>query len=207
MDIQLQELIDKIKKDGVANAENQATSIIADAEKKAAAIINDAQAKADSLIKSGKLETERLEKASIDAIRQASRNILISFRDGVNAQLSAIVATETKKAFDTNMLKTVIPETIKAWASKEDVNSLSVLLSSADLKELESSFNSALKAEISKGLEIKADKSLNKGFRIASKDGSAYYDFSAESVADLFASYLNPKNTQIMKDAIKEGSI
>lgn len=207
MDIQLQELIDKIKKDGVANAENQAASIIAEAEKKAAAIINDAQAKADSLVKSGKVETERLEKASIDAIRQASRNILISFRDGINAQLSAIITNETKKAFDANMLKTIIPETIKAWATKEDVNSLSVLLSNSDLKELESGLNAALKAEIAKGLEIKADKSLNKGFRIASKDGSAYYDFSAESVAELFASYLNPKNTQIMKDAIKEGSI
>ena len=35
MDIQLQELIDKIKKDGVANAEQAASQIIAEAEKKA----------------------------------------------------------------------------------------------------------------------------------------------------------------------------
>ena len=37
MDVQLQELIDKIKKDGVASAEAAASDIIAQAEKKAAA--------------------------------------------------------------------------------------------------------------------------------------------------------------------------
>ena len=47
MDIQLQELIDKIKKDGVATAEQQASKIIEEAEKKAAAIIEDAQKKSE----------------------------------------------------------------------------------------------------------------------------------------------------------------
>ena len=32
MDVQLQELIDKIKKDGVASAENEAAKIVAEAE-------------------------------------------------------------------------------------------------------------------------------------------------------------------------------
>jgi V/A-type H+-transporting ATPase subunit E len=205
MDIQLQELIDKIKKDGVASAEAKAQEIIAEAEKKAASIISAAEEKADSIIKSGKAETERMEKASIDAIRQAGRNLLISFRDGVNAQLSALIATETSKVYNADMLKTLIPETVKAWASKDDVNSLSVLLSEKDLKELEKDLGAALKEQINSGLEIKLDNSLTKGFRIGTKDGSAFYDFSAESVADLFSAYLNPKTSAIMKEAAKEG--
>lgn len=205
MDIQLQELIDKIKKDGVASAEAKAQEIIAEAEKKAASIISSAEEKADSIIKSGKAETERMEKASIDAIRQAGRNLLISFRDGVNAQLSALIATETSKVYNADMLKTLIPETVKAWASKDDVNSLSVLLSEKDLKELEKDLGAALKEQINSGLEIKLDNSLTKGFRIGTKDGSAFYDFSAESVADLFSAYLNPKTSAIMKEAAKKG--
>jgi V/A-type H+-transporting ATPase subunit E len=205
MDIQLQELIDKIKKDGVASAEAKAQEIIAEAEKKAASIISSAEEKADSIIKSGKAETERMEKASIDAIRQAGRNLLISFRDGVNAQLSALIATETSKVYNADMLKTLIPETVKVWASKDDVNSLSVLLSEKDLKELEKDLGAALKEQINSGLEIKLDNSLTKGFRIGTKDGSAFYDFSAESVADLFSAYLNPKTSAIMKEAAKEG--
>ena len=63
MDVQLQELIDKIKKDGVASAESSAAAIIAEAEKKAAAIIAEAENKAAEIVKAGKSETARMEKA------------------------------------------------------------------------------------------------------------------------------------------------
>ncbi len=201
MDVQLQELIDKIKKDGVASAEAQAKKIIAEAEKKAISIINDAEEKADSIIKSAKAETARMEKASEDAITQAGRNLIITFRDGINKELSAIINEQTDKAYDKDLLKKLIPETVKAWADKKEAESLSVLLPSKDLKALETSLKSALKAQIKKGLEIKGDASLSSGFRIGTKNGEAFYDFSAEEVAGLFSAYLNPKTTELMKKA------
>lgn len=201
MDVQLQELIDKIKKDGVASAQTAAADIIAEAEKKAAALVAEAENKAAGIIKSAKAETERLEKASIDAVSQASRNVLIAFRDGINAQLDAFIKTETEKAYSADMLKTLIPETVKLWASHPDSEGISVLLSEKDRKTLESGFMSALKAEIAKGLEIKTDANLSSGFRIGTKDGRAYYDFSAEAVANLFAAYLNTRTAEILKNA------
>ena len=201
MDVQLQELIDKIKKNGVAAAESSAAEIIADAEKRAAAIISEAERKAEEAEKKAKAEAERLEKASIDAIKQAGRNSILSFRDGINAELSAIVAAETANAYNADMLKTLIPDVVKAWTSNADASSVAVLLSEKDLDALSKNFAAALKAEIDKGLEIKSDAALDAGFRIGTKDGAAYYDFSAESVAALFSAYLNPKTAQIMKDA------
>ena len=104
-------------------------------------------------------------------------------------------------SYDKDVLKKLVPETVKAWASNADAEGLTVLLSAKDLKALESSLKTALKSQISKGLEIKADASLSSGFRIGTKDGSAFYDFSAEEVAGLFSSYLNPKTTELMKRA------
>ncbi len=201
MDVQLQELIDKIKKDGVASAELNAQKIIEDAQKKATLIISEAEAKADNIIKSAKVETERMEKASEDAVAQAGRNLIISFRDGINKELSAIISSETEKAYDKDLLKKLIPETVKAWAANTDSEDLSVLLNPKDLKALEASFKTALKSQISKGLLIKGDSSVTSGFRIGAKDGSVFYDFSAEEVASLFSAYLNPKVTEIMKKA------
>ena len=201
MDIQLQELIEKIKKDGVSSAESAARKIIADAEKKAASIVSDAEVKADSIIKTAKAETDRMEKASEDAIAQAGRNLIISFRDGINKELSSIVNSETEKAMDKDLLKKLIPETVKAWSANLDVDDVSLLLPAKDLKALETSLKTALKAKIAKGLVIKSDDSLSAGFRIGSKNGSAFYDFSAEEVAALFSAYLNPKTTEIMKKA------
>ncbi|MBO4547424.1 MAG: V-type ATP synthase subunit E, partial [Treponema sp.] len=193
MDVQLQELIDKIKKDGVASAEEQAAKIIAEAEAKAASIVKDAKSQAESIEKEAKAASERFQKAGEDAVKQASRNLLISFRDGINAELRAIVQDETAKTYSKDLLAKLVPETVKAWADKSDSADLAVLLSKADLDALESGLKGALKDQIAKGMEIKADASLASGFRIGLKDGSAYYDYSAESVADLFAAYLNPK--------------
>jgi len=201
MDVQLQELIDKIKKDGVASAESSAQKIIAEAEKRAASIVSEAEAKAEGIIKNAKAETQRMEKASEDAITQAGRNLIISFRDGINKELSAIVNEQTEKAFDKDLLKKLIPETVKAWVANTDASDVSVLLPTKDLKALEAGFKTALKSQISKGLEIKGDASLSAGFKIGSKSGGAYYDFSAEEVAGLFSAYLNPKTTELMKKA------
>ncbi len=200
MDVQLQELIDKIKKDGVAAAEKSASEKIAQAKKDAEKIIADAKEEADRIIKAAKDETARMEKASEDAIRQASRNLVLSFRDSVTKELSALVTSETEKAYSSDLLLKLIPETVKAWTSKTDAESVAVLLNESDLSSLESSLKSALKAEIDKGLTLKIDNSINKGFRIGIDNGAAFIDLSDEAVADLFSAYLNPRVAAIMKE-------
>ena len=204
MDVQLQELNNKIKKDGVAAAEKESAKIIAASEKKAESIIADAEAKAEQIIKSAKSETEKMEKASEEAIIQAGRNMLLSFKDSLIAELDGLIQAETTKAVSKDVLGKLVPETVKLWAKNSDASELSVLLSEKDLKALEKSLTTSLKAEIKKGLEIKPDKTLAAGFRIGVKNGAAYYDYSAESLAEMFAAYLNPKVAGLMKVAAKD---
>lgn len=206
MDVQLQELIDKIKKDGVVTAEAEAVKIVEASEKKAESIIADAQAKAAEIIKNAKAETERMEKASEEAIIQAGRNMLLSFKDSLIGELDGLIKAETEKAESKEVLTKLIPETVKAWAKNADASELSVLLSEKDLKILESALTSELKAEVSKGLEIKPDKTLSAGFRIGVKNGAAYYDYSAESLSEMFAAYLNPKVAALLKTAAKDAN-
>ncbi len=206
MDVQLQELIDKIKKDGVASAEAEAAKIVEASEKKAESIIADAQEKAAEIIKNAKAETERMEKASQEAIVQAGRNMLLSFKDSLIGELDGLIKADTEKAESKDLLAKLIPETVKAWAKNADASELSVLLSEKDLKDLEKSLTSELKAEIAKGLEIKPDKTLSAGFRIGVKNGAAYYDYSADALAEMFAAYLNPKVAALIKIAAKDAN-
>ena len=105
---------------------------------------------------------------------------------------------------DIGSQKKLIPETVKAWASKAEASDISVLLSENDLAELKSGLTSSLKSEIEKGLEIKPDKTLSAGFRIGVKNGAAFYDYSAESLAEMFSAYLNPKVAALMKVAAED---
>ena len=60
MEIQLQELIEQIKKDGVDAAETQAESILNSAKAEAEKIISDAQSRADRLLQDAKSENEKM---------------------------------------------------------------------------------------------------------------------------------------------------
>ncbi len=203
MDVQLQELIDKIKKDGVSAAETSAAEIIAKSEKEAEKIIADAKSQAETLIKKAEEEIARKEKAGEDSIRQAARNLLITFRDGITAQLNALIKDECDKVYSSDLMAKLVPEVVKAWTAKNEAESISVLLSEKDLKDCESGLKAALKAEVSKGLTIKSDKGINGGFRIGVNNGEAFYDFTSESVSELFSAYLNPRIASLMKEAAK----
>jgi len=74
-----------------------------------------------------------------------------------------------------------------------------VVLSENDLKKIDDAFKAKLVSTLKGGVEFKAIKNLDGGFRIAEKDGSAFYDFSAESVAAMLSAYLNPKLGEILK--------
>ena len=202
MDIQVQELIDKIKKDGIESASEEAARIKGEAVKEAGQVVEAAKKEAADIVAKANMNAERSEKAGIAALEQASRNLVLVFKGEIQALLNKIVAAELGKTYNDDVLKAVLPETLKAWPAK-GVNSLSVLLSEASLQKLQSFFDGKLAAELKKGLELKSDSSLAAGFRIAQKDGSAYYDFSADSVGELFSAYLNPRLAEIFKSSTK----
>lgn len=201
MEIQLQDLIDQIKKDGVASAEVEAESIINAAKAEAAKIISDAQAQADKMLLNAKNENDRMVKSSEDAIRQAGRNLLISFRESVAKELKAIVSGNVTAAYSSDTFVKLIVKAVEGWAEKPDSEDITVILNSEDLKSLEDNLLAELNAKMLKGITLKASDNFDGGFRIAVKDGGAYYDYSAEAVVDMLSNYLSPKVTALLKEA------
>ena len=203
MEIQLQELIDKIKKDGIEPASEEASRIKRDAEAEAARIIAAAQKEAADIVSTGKLAAERSEKAGKAALEQASRNLILAFKGEIQTLLDKMTANAAAHAYKEDTLKTILPDLVKAWVSRSGSDSVDLLLPEAELAKLKSWAAGALATELKKGLELKSDRNLGAGFKIANKDGSAYYDFSAESVAELLSAYLNPHLAEILKNSAK----
>jgi V/A-type H+-transporting ATPase subunit E len=203
MEIQLQELIDKIKKDGIEAASEEAAKLKREAEQEAAKIVAAARKEADDIVSKGKADAERSEKAGKAALEQASRNLVLAFKGEIEVLLEKIVSQSVSSAYGPDTLKAILPELFKAWVSKGSTASLDLLLSVESLEKLKSWAGGALSAELKKGVELKSDRNLGKGFRIANKDGSAYYDFSAESVAELLSAYLNPHLAEILSTSTK----
>ena len=172
MEIQLQELIEQIKKDGVDAAEAKAADILAAAKAEAEKIVADAKAQADRMIADAKNENAKTVKSGEDAIRQAGRNLLISFRESVTRELKAIVS--------------------------DNVNAV---YSSDAFAKLEEAVLAELKAKMLGGVTLKANDNFDGGFRIAVNNGAVYYDYSAEAVTDMLSNYLSPRVIALLKEA------
>ena len=201
MEVQLQELIEQIKKDGVAAAEAEAKAIVEAAKTDAEKIIAEAQAQADKILASAKVETDRMTKSSEDAIRQAGRNLLISFRESINRELKTIVGENVTAVYSSSAFAELIVSIVEDWVKKPDAEDIAVILNTQDLHKLEGTLMAALKEKMIKGITLKANDNFDGGFRIAVNNGSAYYDYSAEAVVDMLSNYLSPKVTELLKEA------
>ena len=203
MEIQLQELIDKIKKEGIVAATEEAAKLKSEAELEVNRIIAEAQKEAADIVNRGKADAERAEKAGKAALEQAYRNLILAFKAEIQTLLDNLVNQGISSAYSNDTLKAVLPDILKAWVAKAGTESVDLLLSEGDLAKLRSWSQGALAGELKKGLDLKSDRNLGAGFKIANKDGSAYYDLSAESVTELLSAYLNPQLAEFFKNISK----
>lgn len=201
MEIQLQELIDQIKNDGVKVAETEADTILSSAKEEAEKIIANAKAEADLIIAHAKSDSEKMVKSGEDSIRQAGRNLLISFRESVSRELKAIVSEKVDEVFSASTFEQIIISVVESWAKNPETENIALLLNGDDLSALENNLLSALKEKMLNGVTLKANDNFDGGFRIILNDDGIYYDYSSEAVVDMLSNYLSPKVTQLLKEA------
>ena len=203
MDLQLKELIETIKIEGVKEAEEQSAAIVEEAQGRAKAIVEAARGEADKIQSDAKAEAARLEASGREALKQASRDLFLKIETQIQRFFDALVQEETETSFSGKILEESIVTVMKNWGKKGSADMV-VLLPKKDHAKLTGALKVRLADELKKGVEIKPFGGIEAGFRIAEKDGSAYYDFTAQGLAEMLSEFLNPRLTKIMKTAIEE---
>lgn len=185
MELQIQDLVESIKKEGIDVAEKQAKEIIAQAEKKAASIVSKANADAAKIKADALKEIEIFRENAKVTAQQAKRDAVLAFEEEVKAHFDRILACEVKKSMTSKTLGTLISAVLK----DADVSEYKV-----EVAELTDSLIEKLAKEIKAGLEIRPVKDISAGFRIASKDGSGYFDCTDEEVAKMLSHFMGNLN-------------
>ncbi|MFW5801623.1 MAG: hypothetical protein ACOCVC_06295 [Spirochaeta sp.] len=204
MDIQLKELIDKIKQDGVTTAETQGKQIIADAENRAQRIIEKAEADADQIKRSAEAEAERFKQAGTAAVQQAARDILLQTQNKLQRIFAAVTEQKTRESFNSEILEKAIVSLVQNWQGRP-VEDLSLMIAEDQYARIEPALQKALSDHLKKGLTLQPSDRLSSGFRIGEKDGASFYEISDESVAELLASRVNAAFGTIIKNAAAQG--
>jgi V/A-type H+-transporting ATPase subunit E len=198
MSVQLQELIERIKREGVQEAEARAEDIKKKAEDEASRIIDSAKREAESRLEKAKQEIEQFDVASKEAIKQAGRDLVLKVESEITGLFDGILKQEIKEALDQQVLKDSVLALIQAWG-KQKSEDYEIILSEKNRDAVWDYLVKHLKEDVRKGVEIKPTNQIDSGFRVAEKDGAAYFDFSDRGLADFLMEYLNPRVAEILK--------
>lgn len=181
MELQIGDLIESIRKDGIDAANREAETIVEEAKKKAEGIVAAANTEARRLRESAQRDTELMKESANAEISQAVRDAVLSFKAEIQKEYDKILSDGVK----TSLGDDALVKLIQAALSGEDASKYTV-----ELADVSSGLRSKLAEEIRNGLEIKPVKNIKAGFRLAEKDGSGYFDCSDEEITQMLAPYL-----------------
>lgn len=203
MQDELQPLIERIRKEAVDTARQEAQRIVDDAEKKAANIIADAEHKAKSLMEKADRDASAFTERSLNTLTQASRDVLITIGEGIDKMFADIVAASVNKSLDQATVQEMLIRLAQAYGSGQGkINRIEVLLGKEDGQKLGALLKDELLENFSGGVEIRVDNSAFRGFKVSFSEGSVYHDFSAEAIAEAISAFLRPQLAEIVHDAL-----
>jgi len=197
MEVEIKGIIEKIKTEGVEEAEKKAKEIIGCAEAKAKTIIVTAEKERGNILNKAKEEAGRVQETGVSAVKQASRDVLLSLRENIVKLFDRVVKQEVKEQFTSNVLKSAIGDMVESF-SKTGEAELEIVLSEKDKTAIQQFFSSKLKSKITKNVTLKTSPSVEAGFRIGEKGKNSYYDFSDDAIAESLKAFLNPKITKML---------
>ena len=180
MEVQIQDLVDSIKKQGIDAANAEAEKILSDAKKKADEIISCAKSEAAAEKDSAEKEIGLMKSRAELSADQAKRDAMLSFKAEVRACYEKLLQKDVSSVLSGDSL----PALIRAALQGEDISAYSV-----ELASVSEGLQSALAEEIRAGLEIRPGKFSRSGFRLAAKDASGYFDCTDEEIMKMLMPY------------------
>ena len=112
MELQIQDLVTSIRKEGIDAANTEAESIIAEAKKKAAAIISDAKAEAANAKATAEKEIGIMKESASVSAEQAKRDAVLAFKTEVQTAFENILKNDVKTDEDATALMNRIKDAL-----------------------------------------------------------------------------------------------
>ena len=199
MDNKLQELTDKLYKEGLSKGKEEGEAILAKAQSKAAEILEAAQKKAEEIIKKAENDAKDYQvKVEGDVKMAATQSIQSVKREIENLMLNGMIGGKATSALSSaDFVKEIISSVAKNFNSQESVD-LALTLPENLRNELEPFVNGQLAKSLSNGVTAKFSGKIGGGFRIAPKDGSYYIDLTSEAFEALIGEYMRPATRKML---------
>lgn len=195
MENKIQELTDKIYREGVEKGNEEAQRLIAKAQEEAKQIIENAKKEADSIIASSQKTSNELTENTKSELKLFAGQSVNALKSEITSIVTDKIITSSVKDFTAN--KDFLNEFIVALASKWSADE-PVTISTADAEALKKYFMAKAKDLLDKGVKIEQVNGVKTLFTIAPEDGSYKVNFGEEEFMNYFKEFLRPQLVEML---------
>ena len=210
----VQELIDRLSQEGVAEGQQQAERIVADAQAKADGIVESARGQANEILKRAREDAQQFQAAGEDALRLAARDAVRDFgakvHEGLRQRLQELVQHQMK---DADVLKRMILAITRRATDGLDDEQLELLLPSDSLTEEEAQksiqdgdpdaltqfMQGVIGQDLRDGLKAKMISRAGGGLTVRVVNQNVEIDLTDKAITELLAKHLLPRYRAIMR--------
>ena len=195
MENKIQELTDKIYREGVAKGNEEAQRLVSNAREEAAKILEDARKEAEAIVTAArKTATETAENTQAE-IKLFAGQAVNALKTEVASLLTNQVVTDAVKGFvaDKDYLNKFIVSLATQWVANEEI-----VISTSDAEGLKKYFAANAKSLLDKGVKVEQVNGNKTLFSIAPADGSYKVNFGEEEFENYFKDFLRPQLVEML---------
>lgn len=186
----IQELTEKIYREGVERGQQEAERMVAEAKEQAEKIVAEAKEQAKAIEDVARKQAAELDKNTKNELKLYMAQALNALKSEVaNLLTDTVVGNEVDKlAADKDFLGKLAVTIAEKWTGDEPA-----VISTADAESLKAYFMKHAKALLDKGVKIEKVNAIDTLFTIAPADGSYKVQFGKEEFESYFKAFLRPE--------------
>lgn len=195
MDTKIQELTDKLYKEGVEKGNEEAAKIIAHANGQKQQIVGDAQAEAKRIVAAAERQAAELKKNTEAELKLFATQSIEALKSEVVNLITGKITSSNVKAIvsDTAFMQKIILEMAKEWAKNE-----AITIQTSQAEELTKYFAANAKSLLDSGVKIEKVNGKNASFTIVPADGSYKVTFGEDEFIAFFKEFLRPQLVEML---------
>lgn len=202
MQNKLQELTEKLYKEGLSKGQTEAEEILAKAKAEAKKIVDEAKQQAEAIIDNANKSAAETTKNADAEIAMTSRQVIAKVKQSVEELITAqaITTSATAAMGDVQFVQSLIKTAVENFKiDNQNANDLTVLLPETKQNEFDKFIHDSAINRLNDGkLEFAFSKRIKSGFQIAAKDNGYYISFTEQDFLNLFGEYMRPKMQQLL---------
>ena len=195
MENKIQELTDKIYREGVEKGNEEAQRLVSAAKDEAQKLIEDAKREAEAIISAAKKSADELKENTQSELKLFAGQALNALKTEVANLLTKQTVSDAVKGFTSNkeFFNKFIVSLATQWSANEPI-----VISVNDAETLKKYFATNAKGLLDKGVKIEKVNGSKVLFSVSPADGSYKVNFGEEEFENYFKEFLRPQLVEML---------